>query len=236
MPHDRPDINLPPEASSPPPVVESSLPTVDVVPIPGSIELDALTQLHREQQPGKQVQFKTEECTGTEEKRTGPQVKGPMIDVALIACGMSSTLLLAQNGKSREPFDNASPLFRSLPLNVKYGVGIKDSSTSFACAHGDNVACHGNLVTIVDDLKLGKLDKNDYRATGMELTMPCLRETVMNVTIQAVSFLLRLPHQATRLCLFKFNSWISQNRRLLSQKCRLCMPRVPLRQVVLECC
>ena len=38
MSHERTDTNLPPEASSLPPIVESSLSTVDFVPIPGSIE------------------------------------------------------------------------------------------------------------------------------------------------------------------------------------------------------
>ena len=95
---------------------------------------------------------------------------------------MSSTLFLARNGKkSKEPFDTSSPLFRSLPLNAKYVVDVKDNLSSFACAHSDNVARHGDLVTIVNGLKVGKLDRNDYHVTDMELTMPCLRETVLNV-------------------------------------------------------
>ena len=91
-------------------------------------------------QPSKHVQFNTEECADAEEKCTGSQrsFKGPIIDVALIACGMSWTLFLSQNGTSRESFDNASPVFRTLPLNVKYVVNIKDDLTPFACAHGDN--------------------------------------------------------------------------------------------------
>ena len=65
-------------------------------------------------------------------------------------------------------------------LNAKYVVDVKDNLTSFACAHGDNVARHGDLVTIANGLNIGKLDRNDYHVAGMELTMPCLRETAMN--------------------------------------------------------
>ena len=125
----------------------------------------------------KHVRFKTEE------KRTGSPCPfdGQVSDIALNTCGLSTTLFLSQNGKSREPSDSDSPLFRSLPLNVEYVVDTKDDLTSFACAHGDNIARRGNLATIVNDLENGQQNKADYRVTSTELTMPCLRETVMNV-------------------------------------------------------
>ena len=51
---------------------------------------------------------------------SGCSFNGPIADVALVACGMSSTLFFAQNASSRSNGDTKLPLYRSLPLNVKY--------------------------------------------------------------------------------------------------------------------
>ena len=117
-------------------------------------------------------------------KRTEPCVAsfdGPIIDVALVACGLSSTLFFSQNATSRSKCDITSPLYQSLPLNVKYIVDIKSDLTSLACANGTNVAKYGDLVALVWDLKTKKRSVEPFQVHGMELTMPCLRETVMNV-------------------------------------------------------
>ena len=111
---------------------------------------------------------------------TGP-FDGPVIDVALVACGLSSTLFFSQNAASRSKCDIKSPLYQSLPLNVKYIVDIKSDLTSLACTNGTNVAKYGDLVALVWDLKTKKRSVDPFRVHGMELTMPCLRETVMNV-------------------------------------------------------
>ena len=106
---------------------------------------------------------------------------GPVIDIALVACGLSSTLFFSQNATSRSKCDIKSPLYQSLPLNVKYIVDIKSDLTSLACANGTNVAKYGDLVALVWDLKTKKRSVDLFQVHGMELTMPCLRETVMNV-------------------------------------------------------
>ena len=66
-------------------------------------------------------------------------------------------------------------------MKVKYVVDIKRDLTSFASSNGVDVAKYGDLVSIVSDLKSQKLPVAPFQVTGMELTMPCLRETVMNV-------------------------------------------------------
>ena len=65
---------------------------------------------------------RTEACTGS--------FDGPVIDLALVACGLSSTLLFSQNAASRSKCDIKSPLYQSRPLNVKYIVAIKSDLTS----------------------------------------------------------------------------------------------------------
>ena len=60
---------------------------------------------------------------------SGGSFNGPIADVALVACGMSSTLFFAQNASSRSNCDTKLPLYRSLPLNVKYIVDIKNDLT-----------------------------------------------------------------------------------------------------------
>ena len=74
-----------------------------------------------------------------------------------------------------------SPLYRSLPPNVKYIIDIKRDLASFASANGTCVAKYGDLVALVSDIKTQNRSVEPFRVTGMELTMPCLRETVMNV-------------------------------------------------------
>ena len=106
---------------------------------------------------------------------------GPIIDIALVACGLSSTLFFSQNATSRSKCDITSPLYQSLPLNVKYIVDIKSDLTSLACTNGTNIAKYGDLVALVWDLKTKKRSVEPFQVHGMELTMPCLRETVMNV-------------------------------------------------------
>ena len=58
---------------------------------------------------------------------------------------------------------------------------IKSDLTSLAFANGTEVAKYGDLVALVSDLKQNKRSVAPFQVTGMELTMPCLRETVMNV-------------------------------------------------------
>ena len=125
-----------------------------------------------------------EERSKAQRKRTDTQTcsfDGPVVDIALVACGLSSTLFFSQNAASRSSVDSESPLYQSLPLNVKYVVDIQSDLTSFAAANGTNVAKYGDLVALVNDLKSQTLPVAPFRVTGMELTMPCLRETVMNV-------------------------------------------------------
>ena len=131
----------------------------------------------------KSVSF-AEQHSQTQRKRTEAFIgsfDGPVIDIALVACGLSSTLLFSQNAASRSSCDLESPLYQSLPLNVKCIVGIKSDLTSLASANGTNVAKYGDLVALVWDLKTNKRSVTPIQVQGMELTMPCLRETVMNV-------------------------------------------------------
>ena len=44
---------------------------------------------------------------------------GPVVDIALVACGLSSTLFFSQNAASRSKSDIKSPIYQSLSLNVK---------------------------------------------------------------------------------------------------------------------
>ena len=64
---------------------------------------------------------------------------------------------------------------------LKYIVDIGSDLTSLASANGTNVAKYGDLVALVWDLKTNKRSVAPFQVTGMELTMPCLRETAMNV-------------------------------------------------------
>ena len=92
-----------------------------------------------------------------------------------VACGLSSTLFFSQNAASRSNCDLKSPLYQSLPLNLKYIVDIKSDLASLASANGTNVAKYGDLVALVWDLKTNKRSVTPFQVTGMELTMPCLR-------------------------------------------------------------
>ena len=126
----------------------------------------------------KRVSF-AEQRSRTQRKRTEPCVRsfdGPVIDIALIACGLSSTLFFSQNAMSRSECDISSPLYQSLPLNVKYIVDIKSDLTSLASANGTDVAKYGDLVALVWDLKTNKRSVTPFQVQGMELTMPCLRK------------------------------------------------------------
>ena len=109
-------------------------------------------------QPGravKRVSF-ADERSQAQRKRTDAQTcsfDGPIVDVALVACGLSSTLFFSKNAASRSSADLKSPLYQSLPLNVKYVVDIQRDLTSFAAANGTDVAKYGDLVALVNDLK-----------------------------------------------------------------------------------
>ena len=116
---------------------------------------------------------RTEACTGS--------FDGPVIDIASVECELFSTLFLSQNAASLPNCDFNSSLYQSLPLNVKYIVDVESDLTSLACANGTNVAKYSNLVALVWDLKTNKRSVTPFRVQGMELTMPCLRETAMNV-------------------------------------------------------
>ena len=105
---------------------------------------------------------------------------GPVIDIALVACGLSSTLLFSQNAASRSNCDLKSPLYQSLPLNVKYIVDTTSDLASLVSANGTNVAKYGDLVALVWDFKTNKRSVTPFQVTGMELTMPYLRETATN--------------------------------------------------------
>ena len=145
--------------------------------------VDSLFFTGEKEHARKSVSF-AEQRSQTQRKRTESLVgsfDGPVIDIALVACGLSSTLFFSQNAASRSSRDLKSPLYQSLPLNVKYIVDIKSDLTSLACANGTNVAKYGDLVALVWDLKTNKRSVTPFQVQGMELTMPCLRETVMNV-------------------------------------------------------
>ena len=111
----------------------------------------------------------------------GGSFDGPTVDIALVACGMSSSLLFSRNAASRTDSDTTPPLYQSLPLNVKYIVDTKRDLTSFASSRGSNVTKYGDLVVLDDDIKSQARSAESFRVTGMELTMPCLRESVMNL-------------------------------------------------------
>ena len=125
----------------------------------------------------KSVSF-AEQHSRAQRKRTEAFVgsfDGPVIDIALVACGLSSTLFFSQNAASRSNCDLKSPLYQSLPLNVKYAVDIKSDLASLASANGTTVAKYGDLVALVCDLMTNKRSVTPFQVTGMELTMPCLR-------------------------------------------------------------
>ena len=107
----------------------------------------------------KSVSF-AEQRSQTQRKRTEASstgsFDGPVIDIALVACGLSSALFFSQNAASRSSYDLKSPLYQSLPLNVKYIVDVKLDLASFACANGTDVAKYGDLVALVWDLKTNK--------------------------------------------------------------------------------
>jgi hypothetical protein len=90
-------------------------------------------------------------------------------------------LFFAQTASSRSDCDTKSPLDRPLPLDVEYIVNIKSDLTSLASTNGTSVAKYGDLVTLVKDIKTQKRSAEPFRVTGMELTMACLRETVLKV-------------------------------------------------------
>ena len=58
---------------------------------------------------------------------------------------------------------------------------IKSDLASLASANGANVGKYGDLVALVWDLETNKRSVAPFQVKGMELTMPCLRETAMNV-------------------------------------------------------
>ena len=126
----------------------------------------------------------TEQSSQAQGKRTEAYTgsfNDPVIDLASETRKLPSTLLLSRNATNRSKCDIKSPLYQSLPLNVKYIVDIKSDLTSLACTNGINIAKYGDLVALVWDLKTNKRSVTPFQVTGMELTMPCLRETVMNV-------------------------------------------------------
>ena len=112
-------------------------------------------------------------------KRTEPrhlEFQGPIIDVALIDAGLSSALFHAQNASSRHDCDTKSKIYQSLPLYVKYVVGSKIDLTYFASVNGINVNKYGDLNNLVNDIKARNIPVEPFRVTGMELSMPCVRE------------------------------------------------------------
>ena len=102
---------------------------------------------------------------------------GPIVDVALIGAELSSTLFLAKNASSQHECDTTSPIYQSLPLNVKYVVDTKSDLTYFASANGTGVTKYGDLATLVKDVKTHNFPVEPLRVTGMELSMPCMHET-----------------------------------------------------------
>ena len=143
-----------------------SLKTVDSLFFTGEKEHDRKSVSFAEQRSQTQRKH-TEACTGS--------FDGPVIDIALVACGLSSTLSFSQNAASRSSCDLKSSLYQPLPLNVKYIVDVKSDLLSLACANGTNVAKYGDLVALIWDLKTNKRSVTSFQVQGMELTIPCLR-------------------------------------------------------------
>ena len=96
--------------------MQPSLKTVDSLFFTGEKE-HAHKSVSFAEQRSQTQRKRTEACTGS--------FGGPVIDIALVACGLSSTLFFSQNAASRSSCDLKSPLYQSLPLNVKYIVDIK---------------------------------------------------------------------------------------------------------------
>ena len=127
-----------------------------------TIERSSRTSNSREQAAPKHAPISVpfaEQYTQAQRKRTEAFVgsfDGPVIDIALVACGLSSALFFSQNSASRSNCDLKSPLYQSLPLNVKCIVDIESDLSSLASANGTNVAKYGDLAALVWDLKTNK--------------------------------------------------------------------------------
>ena len=59
---------------------------------------------------------------------------------------------------------------------MKYVVGSKIDLTYFASVNGINVNKYGDLNNLVNDIKARNIPVEPFRVTGMELSMPCVRE------------------------------------------------------------
>ena len=68
-------------------------------------------------------------------------------------------------------------IYQSFPLYVKYVVDSKIDLAYFASANGINVKQYGDLNNLVNDIKARNIPVEPFRVTGMELSMPCIRET-----------------------------------------------------------
>ena len=60
---------------------------------------------------------------------------------------------------------------------MKYVVDSKTDLTYFASADGINVKKYGDLNNLMNDIKARNIPVEPFRVTGMELSMPCIRET-----------------------------------------------------------
>ena len=149
-----------------------SLKTVDSLFFTGEKE-HARKSVSFAEQRSQTQRKRTEACTGS--------LDGPVINIASVECELFSTLLISQNAASLSNCDFNSPLYQSLPLNVKYIVDVESDLTSLACADGTDVANYSDPLALVWDLKANKRSVTPSQSHGTELTMTYLRETAMNV-------------------------------------------------------
>ena len=92
---------------------------------------------------------------------------GPIVDVALIGAELSSTLFIANNASSQHKCDTTSPIYRSLPINVKYVADSKSDLTYFASANGTDVTNYGDLNDRVNAIRTRSIPIEPFRVTGL---------------------------------------------------------------------
>ena len=117
----------------------------------------------------------------TQRKRTKADtgsIDGPAIYITSAGCELLSKLLFSQNATSLSNGDVNSPLYQSLPLNVKYIVDVESSLT--VCAHGADITKFNDPAILVWNLNDNKQFVAPSHTHDMKLTMTCLRETATN--------------------------------------------------------
>ena len=114
--------------------------------------VDSLFFTGEKEHARKSVSF-AEQHSLTQRKRTKADtgsIDGPAIYITPAECELLSKLLFSQNATSLPNGDVNSPLYQSLPLNVKYIVDVESSLT--VCAHGADITKFNDPVILVWNL------------------------------------------------------------------------------------